>query len=213
MNLRNKKPSWKSNTAQFVPKASSGGTPQLKWFISRGLRSTGRKVRLDACTFRLTKNRVFTKYRALELTGRDEARDYMDVLFVHAEVLSLGALIWGAVRKDPGSSPLSLPELLRCRARYRLEEFDRLHLDRDVDLQNMKTRWLLALHNAFEFVNQRDPDQAGCLYHSVDEERFVAPDAAGSRPDGVSPHFGRPGGVLPRLFRGDALADLAQSAW
>jgi hypothetical protein len=151
--------------------------------------------------------------KVLTLAGRDEARDYLDVLFVHAEILSLGALIWAAVGKDPGFSPLSLLELLRRRGKYRPEEFDRLHLDRGVDLQNMKTVWLLALHNASEFVKQRDPDQAGCLYYSVDEERFVAPDTVGSLPDGVSPHFGRPGGVLPRLFRGDALVDFSKSAW
>jgi hypothetical protein len=152
--------------------------------------------------------------KVLTLAGRDEARDFLDILFVHREILPLGALVWAAVGKDPGFTPFSLLELLRRRGKYRSEDFKRLHLARDVDLQETKSRWLLALEASLEFISRRDPDQAGCLYYSGSERRFVAPaDAGTSLPDGVSTHFGRPGGVLPRFFQGDALAELARSAW
>lgn len=152
--------------------------------------------------------------KVLTLAGRDEARDFLDILFVHNEILPLGALVWAAVGKDPGFTPFSLLELLRRRGKYRSEDFRRLNLARDVDLQKTKSTWLLALEAALEFVTRREPDQAGCLYYSVSERRFVAPaDAGESLPDGVSPHFGRPGGVLPNFFQGDASAELARSAW
>ncbi len=152
--------------------------------------------------------------KVLTLAGRDEARDFLDVLFVHSEILPLGALVWAAVGKDPGFTPLSLLELLRRRGKYRSEDFVRLHLDQEVDLQDTKSRWFLALDDALEFINRRDPDQAGCLYYSVSERRFVAPAGASEPlPDGIFHHFGRPGGVLPSFFQGDVLAELARSAW
>jgi hypothetical protein len=149
--------------------------------------------------------------KVLTLAGRDEARDFLDMLFVHSEILPLGALVWAAVGKDPGFTPLSLLELLRRRGKYRTVDFSRLHLVEEVDLRKMKSTWLLALEDAEEFVNQCDPDEAGCLYYSARERRFVAPSQ--TLDTETSPHFGRPGGVFPQVFPGDALADLTKSSW
>ncbi|OGU02199.1 MAG: hypothetical protein A2W29_00260 [Gemmatimonadetes bacterium RBG_16_66_8] len=60
--------------------------------------------------------------KVLALAGRDESRDFVDILFVHERVLPLGALCWAAVGKDPGFTPLSLLELLKRRGRYRPED-------------------------------------------------------------------------------------------
>ena len=57
--------------------------------------------------------------KALALAGRDEPRDFVDILFVHARILPLGPLCWAAVGKDLGFTPLSLLELLKRRGRYR----------------------------------------------------------------------------------------------
>ena len=57
--------------------------------------------------------------KVLALAGRDEARDFVDTLFVHQRVLSLAGLCWAAVGKDPGFTPLSLLELLKRRGRHR----------------------------------------------------------------------------------------------
>ena len=66
--------------------------------------------------------------KALALAGRDEARDFLDILHIHDNVLSLGAVCWAAAGKDPGFTPLSLLELLRRRGKYQPEDFSRLHL-------------------------------------------------------------------------------------
>jgi len=60
--------------------------------------------------------------KVLALAGRDEPRDFVDILFVHDRVLPLGALCWAAAGKDPGFTPLSLLEMLRRRGRHRPEE-------------------------------------------------------------------------------------------
>ena len=44
--------------------------------------------------------------KTLTLAGRDEPRDFIDILFVHKRVLPLSALAWAAVGKDPGFTPL-----------------------------------------------------------------------------------------------------------
>ncbi|MDE2291960.1 MAG: hypothetical protein KGL53_07745 [Elusimicrobia bacterium] len=140
--------------------------------------------------------------KALALAGRDEARDFLDILYVHDEVLSLGALVWAAVGKDPGFTPLSLLELAKRRGRYRAADFERLRLAEPVDPVALKERWLAALGQADAFVRARPSGEAGCLYYSPRRRRFVTPEPGDTE---ALPHFGRPGGVLPRLYGGDAL--------
>jgi hypothetical protein len=135
--------------------------------------------------------------KVLALVGRDEPRDLLDTLHCHATILPLGALVWAAAGKDPGFSPGSLLELLRRRGRVRPEDLNRLHLTHPQDVREIKHVWLEALASAEQFVASRPPEEAGCLYYAELLQRFVDPDAEAGIP--VVPHFGRPGGVLPRL--------------
>jgi hypothetical protein len=142
--------------------------------------------------------------KALALAGRDEPRDFVDILFVHDRVLPLGALCWAAAGKDPGFTPLSLLELLRRRGRHRPEEIARLNLAVPVDLLGWKSTWLRALDDAEAFVRSRPGEEVGCLYFDATLGRFVAPAASPSLDEqGVALHFGSPGGVLPRAVADD----------
>lgn len=137
--------------------------------------------------------------KLLALAGRDEPRDFLDVLYVHRQVLALPALCWAAVGKDPGFTPLSLLELLKRRGRYRPEDFTRLDLAEPFDLPSAKQAWLAALADTETFVRERPPDEVGCLYYSTRENRFVAPSVDASlAAQGIVVHYGKPGGVLPR---------------
>jgi hypothetical protein len=133
--------------------------------------------------------------KTLALAGRDEARDVLDILHLHRFVLGLGPLCWAACGKDPGYNPLSLLELLRRRGRLRAEDFTRLELAEPVDLHAMKRDWIEALDSVGPFVAARRMEELGCLYYSPSLQTFVDPDEVA---DAV-PHFGRPGGVLPRI--------------
>jgi hypothetical protein len=138
--------------------------------------------------------------KVLTLAGRDESRDYVDILFVHERVLPLGALCWAAVGKDPGFTPLSLLELLKRRGRYRAEDFARLNLVEPFDLVRAKEVWLAALAGADAFARERPPDESGCLYYATERRQFVVPRAAESlSQQGIVCHYGAPGGVLPRM--------------
>ena len=137
--------------------------------------------------------------KMLALAGRDEARDFVDILFVHTRVLAIGALTWAAVGKDPGFTPRSLLELLKRRGRNRPEDFARLQLAEPFDARAAKTTWLGALDDAEAFAGAAPPDDAGCLYWSASQQQFVLPTIGDIESQMVVPHFGLPGGVLPRL--------------
>ena len=133
--------------------------------------------------------------KVLALAGRDETRDVLDTLHLHRQVLVLGALCWAACGKDPGFSPLFLLELLRRRGRIRAEDLARLDLAKPVDLPELKREWLEALNSVEPFVESRPSEELGCLYYSASRRGFVDPREV----DDAVPHFGRPGGVLPRI--------------
>ncbi len=133
--------------------------------------------------------------KTLALAGRDEPRDVLDVLHFHRFVLILGALCWAACGKDPGFTPLSILELLKRRGRVRAEDLARLDLAAPIDLHTLKQEWLQALDSVEAFVAARPPEEVGCLYYSASRRAFVDPRGVS---DAV-PHFGRPGGVLPRI--------------
>ncbi len=134
--------------------------------------------------------------KVLALAGRDEPRDFLDILFIHDEILTLGALVWAAVGKDPGFTPVSLLEIIKRRGRYRPEDFSRLNLVEPVDVVALKKIWLAALDDAEQFIGSRPASELGCLYYCPTVDDFVAPSANVK----VVPHFGSPGGVLPRIL-------------
>ncbi len=134
--------------------------------------------------------------KLLALVGRDEPRDFLDILLLDEKVLSLGAMCWAAAGKDPGFTPTSLLGMLRRRGKYRPEDFARLHLTEAPDLVAMKQRWLTLLTRAESFIQSRPPQEMGCLYYSPKLQRFVSDPSTTS--DAV-PHYGRPGGVLPEI--------------
>lgn len=137
--------------------------------------------------------------KVLALAGRDEPRDFVDILFVHQRVLPLGATVWAATGKDPGFTPLSLLELLKRRGRYRADDFARLHLAVPFDLVATKQAWLTALAEAETFARSSPADEVGCLYWNATMQGFSMPDPGAPRPACITPHYGRPFGVLPQV--------------
>lgn len=136
------------------------------------------------------------------LAGRDEPRDFLDIIFAHEEILPIPALIWGAAGKDPGLSPNAILELLRRRGRYRPEDFLRLQLSAPFDLQVARQQYLDALDDSERFIRSRPHGEYGCLYYSLAERRFVCPrDDASLEDQQVVPHFGSAGGVVPQIVQ------------
>ena len=69
-------------------------------------------------------------------------------------------------------------------------------LVKPIDPQAVKREWLEALDSEEPFVESRSPEEFGCLYYSASRRKFVDPREVTD----AEPHFGRPGGVLPRIL-------------
>jgi hypothetical protein len=108
-----------------------------------------------------------------------------------------GGAMLGRRREGPRLHA-ALLEILRRRGKYHPDDFARLRLQHPIDLPAMKTRWLAALADAEAFVRGRPANEIGCLYYSPSLQRFVTPGE--DSPGDVVPHFGGPGGVLPRVL-------------
>ena len=131
----------------------------------------------------------------LVLVGRDEARDFLDLMYAHEATLPLGALCWAAVGKDPGFTPGTLLELLRRRGSCQDEDVERLNLRETPDLPALRADWVRALGQAAHFVASRPASEVGCLYYSRSRSAFVGEIVAGETD--AMPHYGCPGGALP----------------
>jgi hypothetical protein len=134
--------------------------------------------------------------KVLALAGRDEPRDFLDVLFVHRNFLSLGSLCWAAVGKDPGYGPQMLVEMLGRKGRFRPDDFAGLELTVLPDVEQLKLVWLEAMADARRLVRELPPADAGCLYWNPVTGIFVTP--AGDTA-GLVRHFGSNGGILPSI--------------
>ena len=172
---------------------ASGGATMVEWARDSAWRFVP-TVRDDRVGFVLHPVDLAIN-KTLALAGRDEARDLLDTLHFHRNVLTLGALCWAACGKDPGFTPLSLLELLRRRGRITAEDLARLDLVGTVDLHALKAEWLEALDGVEPFAASRPHEEIGCLYYSPSRRAFVDPHQV----DDAVAHFGRPGGVLPRV--------------
>ena len=136
--------------------------------------------------------------KVLALAGRDEARDFLDVIHSHNNILALPGLIWAACGKDPGFSPNALLELLRRKGKYQPIEFKRLKLNTEINLHEMKQVWLAALERAQNVIAYLPASEVGCLYYDVSLKCFVVPPK--THHDQVVVHYACEGGILPKIL-------------
>jgi hypothetical protein len=115
--------------------------------------------------------------KVLALAGRDEIRDFVDVLHLHKTYLSLGAMSWAACGKDPGFTPEFLLDHAGRHTAYTQADLDRLRLRLPLDLKSLKQSWFEALNEARMLIAELPPAEIGCLY--LDRKQSpVTPDPA-----------------------------------
>jgi len=102
--------------------------------------------------------------KVLAAGGREKPRDAFDILNWHHNPLSLGALVWAAVGKDPGFSPdLLLDEIVR-NARLSPTDLAKLRTVRPVDPIELATRFRNACREARTLVRRLPPETVGHLF-------------------------------------------------
>ena len=136
--------------------------------------------------------------KVLALAGRDEVRDFVDVLHLDETYLSLGALAWAACGKDPGYTPDFLLEQTARHAAYTQADLDRLALREPLDLGTLKRRWLAAMEQARKLVAALPAPEVGCLYLDA-EERPATPDPSSDGFRALARHHGSVRGAWPTV--------------
>lgn len=102
--------------------------------------------------------------KLLALAGRQEVRDYVDVLYLDRNYYSLGAMAWAACGKDPGFTPLFLLEQAARHVAYTQADIEQLSLRQPLDPKILKKEWLQALERARQLISLLPPADLGCLY-------------------------------------------------
>jgi len=102
--------------------------------------------------------------KVLALAGRSEARDFVDLLYLHATYLSLGAIAWAACAKDPGFTPELLLQEMGRNATFQPTEFEALALAQPWNPVAAKTTWLQATAEARSLFESLPASDLGCLY-------------------------------------------------
>ena len=133
--------------------------------------------------------------KILALAGRSEPRDFVDVIYLHENYISLVALVWAASGKDGGMNPDMLLDLLKRKSGYRQEDIDRLNMDVSFDLAGKEALFRAALLEAEQWIRSRPPDELGCLYRKPGTLNFFMP----KEQDVAEVHYCSKGGVIPRL--------------
>ena len=136
--------------------------------------------------------------KVLALVGRSEIRDFLDILQLDRDYLSLGAIIWAACGKDEGYTPALILELTNRHARYQESDLKGENLVRPADLKGLKEQWIAARVRAESLFARLPADDLGCLYLDPGH-RPVTPDAAGPDFPGLIRHRGSVGGAWPSL--------------
>lgn len=139
--------------------------------------------------------------KVLALAGRNEPRDFLDVVYIHENILSLGSCCWASVGKDPGFTAQSLLELLKRRGQIRQEDLARLHLVKKMDVHELKTKWLLLLDQAEKFIQSRPISEQGCLYLQKNTLQVYTPDSKDRMDQEYVTHFASAGGVIPVFLK------------
>ena len=136
--------------------------------------------------------------KMLALAGRGLIRDYLDILQLDQDYLSLGTLCWAACGKDAGFTPDLLLQMTNRHSRYQDEDLRDQVLSRPVDLRQLKRQWIAARELAESLADRLPPEELGCLYLNQADEP-VTPDPDSPDFDSLIRHFGRVGGAWPRI--------------
>jgi hypothetical protein len=136
--------------------------------------------------------------KVLALVGRNEIRDFLDMIYLDETYLSLGALVWAACGKDPGYTPTLLLDQTNRHARFQEHDLKAEHLAHPLDLKELKQKWLSAKDQAERLLAQLPEADLGCLY--LDAGNIpVTPEPDAPQFVELKRHFGSIRGAWPTI--------------
>ena len=171
--------------------SQSGETTRLEWVVDSDFRFF--PVQTDPDFGYVLHPVDLATNKVMAAAGRREPRDIVDVVAIHDEILSLGAVVWAAVEKAPGFTPEGLLNEIRRNACYTVADFQRIDSLPAIDANDVMRRLRAALEQAETFVARMPSDLAGRLF--LHGGRIVQPDPA--QIDSYQTHVGRRKGHWP----------------
>lgn len=112
--------------------------------------------------------------KALAAAARKEPRDAVDLVQIHESLFPLGAVVWAAVAKDPGYSPLSLLDMIGRFARYQEADMARVISTPRWTAADLSRRLKAAIADADAFIEAMPAEEAGRVY--LKQGRVIQPD-------------------------------------
>lgn len=179
--------------------SKSGSTTRLDWAFDSAFRFF--PVQPDAELGFVLHPLDGATNKLLAFAGRGELRDYLDVLFLHRSILSLGALAWAACGKDMGYTPEFLLEEAQRHNHYSQDRLKMLLLVDPIDLVACKRQWIEAVHQARKLFQRLPAQDIGCLYLDANGQA-VTPDPSKPEFPSLLRHFGTVRGAWPTVSLG-----------
>jgi hypothetical protein len=134
--------------------------------------------------------------KVLALVGRVLARDFVDIIHIHRQRLSFGALCWAAAGKDVGLNPFFIVGEARRTTHYTKTDFEPVELVQPLDLPALYQTWRQALAEADLLLDRLPAEEVGCLYLN-EQGTPVTPDPASPDFPKLRRHFGSVRGAWP----------------
>lgn len=131
--------------------------------------------------------------KAMAMSNRREARDYFDVVFLHLNYLSLGALVWAACGKDDGLTPDGMLDDMTHHSSYQRQDYGESRFFQVPDLVAMRRTWMVAVEEARVLFGGLPPEELGALYLRADG-KGVTPDPTGADFSSLTRRFAVRGG-------------------
>jgi len=168
-----------------------GETMQLEWVADSAFRFFPAQ-RDELFGYVLHPVDLATK-KATAAADRREPRDIVDLVTIHENILSLGAVICAAVGRFPGQSPEEMLSDITRHSRFTAEEFRVLATARPIDVPGLHRRIRSMIEHAERFISRIPSDAVGVVF--LEDGKPVEPDleALGR----YQRHAGAPGGVWP----------------
>jgi len=151
----------------------------------------------ELCGYRLHDVDAATN-KMLALAGREKIRDFVDIMYLHENYLSLGTMAWAACGKDPGFTPEFLLNQISRHVAYSQNDLNNLNLTTPLDIKTLKQKWLTALSEAEKLIVELPGNEIGCLYLSA-QKSPVTPNPGLSDFNELIRHHGSISGAWPVL--------------
>jgi hypothetical protein len=133
--------------------------------------------------------------KVLAAVGRQKVRDFIDLMQLDRDYISLGVAVWAAVDKDEGYTPPLVLEFLRRNSLINPATLEDVTFVEPETPVTLKQRWLERLEAAERLISSLPQQPLGCLYL----DRAGQPARGDVFDPTWIPHFGSVGGAWPKI--------------